>query len=318
MTEGAIGTQENNPNYNYLWSHYNYVLTDAQKQEGGFYYSFDYSQVHFTVLNTNDVETVIVNKEKVTRLGQAQYDWLKDDLKNSDKTYKVVLMHKSLYSEGSHSYDYDVVGMRAQLTPVFADNGVSLVIAGHDHVYNETFYLDRDGNKIETNANGKNEIAVGNGTLYVTMGTMGEKFYNWVENEQILTNVGTDLHTKDSHLSDPTFGKLVFDGKKLYYYGYQYLRDNSEIKSIAKGKDGLSAGAIAGIVIACVAVVAGAVVAVILILKRKKNTPVKATEASVDTFNEEPKTEVAQAESTTEAEPEVAEKEADENEKNEE
>lgn len=275
VTEGAMGTKDNNPNYNYLWSHYNLELAEEQTQKGGFYYSFDYSKVHFIVLNTNDVETVAVDGQNVTGLASAQYDWLKADLEKNSSSYKVVLMHKSLYSEGSHSYDNDVVGMRAQLTPLFADCGVNLVIAGHDHVYNETFYLDRDGNKVKTNANGKNEIVVGNGTLYVTMGTMGEKFYNWVENDKVLTSTGTDLHNKDSHLSDPTFGKLVFDGDKLYYYGYQYLRDNQEIKSIAKAKSGLSAGAIAGIVIACVAAAAGITVAVILIVKRKKNSPVK-------------------------------------------
>lgn len=259
VTDGAYGTDGNNENYNYLYSHFNYGLPVDQQQEGGFYYSFDYSGVHFTVLNTNDIDAE-------NKLGEEQYNWLVKDLTDTNKAYKVVLMHKSLYSEGSHSFDKDVVGMRAQLTPLFAEKGVALVIAGHDHTYNETFYLDKDGKKVKTNANGKSEIKNGNGTMYLTMGTMGEKFYNWVENDKVPTNVGTKLH-KDKTLSDPTFGKLVFDGEKLYYYGYQYIRETGKIVEI---KNGLSAGAIAGIVIACVAAAAGITVAVILIVKKKK------------------------------------------------
>ena len=167
-------------------------------------------------------------------LGKTQYDWLVKDLTDTSKKYKVVIMHKSLYSEGSHSYDKDVVGMRAQLTPLFAEKGVNLVLAGHDHVYNETFYLDGNGNKISTNANGKNEIST-KGTLYVTMGTLGEKFYNYVDNPDVPTNTGESLHTDDGKLADPTFGKLVFDGEKLYYYGYQYVREYSSDGSFSGG-----------------------------------------------------------------------------------
>ena len=221
--------------YNYLWSHFNYELTSAQTQKSGFYYSFDYSDVHFVVLNTNDIEvTENADGNDTYGLGKTQYDWLVKDLTDTSKKYKVVIMHKSLYSEGSHSYDKDVVGMRAQLTPLFAEKGVNLVLAGHDHVYNETFYLDGNGNKISTNANGKNEIGT-KGTLYVTMGTLGEKFYNYVDNPSVPTNTGESLHTDDGKLADPTFGKLVFDGEKLYYFGYQYVREYSSDGSFSGG-----------------------------------------------------------------------------------
>lgn len=221
--------------YNYLWSHFNYELTSAQTQKSGFYYSFDYSDVHFVVLNTNDIEvTENADGNDTYGLGKTQYEWLVKDLTDTSKKYKVVIMHKSLYSEGSHSYDKDVVGMRAQLTPLFAEKGVNLVLAGHDHVYNETFYLDGNGNKISTNANGKNEIGT-KGTLYVTMGTLGEKFYNYVDNPSVPTNTGESLHTDDGKLADPTFGKLVFDGEKLYYYGYQYVREYSSDGAFSGG-----------------------------------------------------------------------------------
>ncbi len=223
---GGVSANAYTDEYNYLQFHYNYPLTAQQKQLTGFYYSFDYSGVHFTVINSSDIED--------NKLHSTQYQWLVNDLKNTTKQHKVIIMHKSLYSEGSHSYDKDVVGMRAQLTPLFAENGVSLVIAGHDHTYTETFYLDANGKKILTNANGKNEIS-GKGTLYLTMGTFGEKFYNRIENPLVKSNTGWNLH-KDGKLADPVFGKLSFDGEKLYYYGYQYLRTYNEDGSLKGGE----------------------------------------------------------------------------------
>ncbi|NCA92396.1 metallophosphoesterase family protein [bacterium] len=222
---GGVSANANTDEYNYLQFHYNYVLSAQQNELTGFYYSFDYSGVHFTVLNTSDIVD--------DKLSNTQYQWLLNDLKNTTKK-KVVIMHKSLYSEGSHSYDKDVVGMRAQLTPVFAENGVSLVIAGHDHTYTETFYLDANGKKILTNANSKNVIS-DKGTMYLTMGTFGEKFYNLVENPLVKSSTGWNLHS-DGKLADPVFGKLSFDGDKLTYYGYQYLRTYNEDGSLKGGE----------------------------------------------------------------------------------
>ncbi len=265
--------------YNYMWTHYNYDTDNVDNT--GFYYSFDYGKVHFVVLNTNDIETVESkdengNKVKTTQLAKDQYEWLLEDLQGSTADYKVVVMHKSLYSEGSHSYDKDVMGMRAQLTPIFAENGVNLVLAGHDHVYNETFYLDKDGNKVNTDANGKNEIGK-EGTLYVTMGCAGEKFYNFVDNDTIHTNSGVGLHDKDSHLSDPTFGKLVYDGEKLYYYGYEYVREFDEngnlvggtAVEIAKGgNDLVGIVTLAAVAVVLVASIVGGIITAVV--KKKK------------------------------------------------
>jgi len=277
---GGVSENAAVQDYNYLYTHYNYALPDSQQALSGFYYSFDYGKVHFAVINTNDIETVkqkdaTTKKEtSVKQLGKAQYDWLSEDLEKSEADYKVVVMHKSLYSEGSHSYDSDVVGMRAQLTPLFAEKGVNLVISGHDHVYNETYYIDADGKKVNTDANGKNEIGK-EGTLYVTMGCMGEKFYNFVDNKEIDTATGVSLH-KNGHLADPTYGKLVYDGEKLYYYGYQYIREFDEDGNLIGGnsveiKKGGSdlVGIIVVSSIAGVAVIV-IVIGIIVAVKKKK------------------------------------------------
>lgn len=222
MSENAVVS-----NYNYLYSHFNYKLPASQVCENGFYYSFDYQDVHFTVLNTNDIED--------NKLSTNQQDWLVNDLEANKDKIKVVIMHKSLYSAGSHSYDNEVIGMRAQLTPIFAESGVSLVIAGHDHTYTETYYLDGEGNKILSFDNGKYDLG-SKGTLYLTMGAMCEKFYNYVENPDVTINTGKNLHKDEGHLKDPVFGKLVYDGEKLSYQGYQYLRQFNENGDVIGGE----------------------------------------------------------------------------------
>lgn len=198
--------------YNYLFNYYN-VNHAEQDASAGMYYSFDYSGVHFTVLNTNDLEDN-------GSLSKAQTQWLKNDLASTEKTYKVVIMHKGLYSSGSHITDTDVKALRKQLTSVFAENGVSLVLSGHDHTYSESYYLDANGEVVENELTGKAEVGTGKGVLYITLGTFGDKFYNYVESEDIPLEYGKDLHKPA--LNNPTFGKLVYKDGKLYYYGYQY------------------------------------------------------------------------------------------------
>lgn len=211
--------------YNYLLSHF--ALSYPQQDDTtGAYYSFDYSGVHFTVLNTNDYD-------EEGYLGKAQTEWLIDDLQNTDKAYKVVMMHKSIYSVGSHTNDFEVVAMREQLTKIFAENEVSLVLAGHDHTYTETAYVDAEGNVVENELTGKEEIGKGNGVLYITLGTFGDKYYNYVGNDEVPVDFGEKLH--DPALSNPTFGKLVYDGEKLYYIGYEYDIETGKITEIRSG-----------------------------------------------------------------------------------
>lgn len=216
-----------NEAYNYMLLHYNLSYPQQAETVGtGAYYSFDYSNVHFTVLNTNDYDE--------NGLGAAQLEWLKADLDNTTKQFKVVLMHKGLYSSGSHSLDTEVVAMRAQLTPIFSEKGVHIVLSGHDHTYSETYYLDKSGKIVETDATGKTKIG-DEGTLYVTLGCFGDKFYNYVENENVPVEFGKDLHNPT--LSKPTFGKLTYDGTNLYYTGYEYDSATATVSALRPAAD---------------------------------------------------------------------------------
>ena len=197
----------------------NFVLPNIPEQdlESGVYYSYDYNGVHFTVLNTNDDED--------DKLGEAQINWMIDDISSSDAKWKIVVLHKALYSNGSHYDDGDVEGMRAQLGALLPYLGVDMVLQGHDHVYLRTDVLNANS-VMPTKTGTKTYNGVEyltkynpNGTIYSICGTSGVKVY----------------HTKDAGATDEKFPRaeaivdvensmfsaITVDGDTLYYNAYE-------------------------------------------------------------------------------------------------
>lgn len=216
------GNHENNTGA--MARYFNYTENkDGNVQAiSGEYYSFDYANAHFVVLNTNDATS--------DGLGAEQLAWLKNDLANTNAKWKFVLMHKSLYSAGSHAFDGEVIAMRTQLTKLFAENGVNVVFGGHDHSYTETYLVDKDG-KVVDKTDGKGVRYTGDGVMYITLGTLGTKFYNYRENDMT-----TDKFNKDgsilSTLDSQTFGKVVVSGDTITYTGYYFNRSTGKIDEI--------------------------------------------------------------------------------------
>lgn len=216
------GNHENNTGA--MGRYFNYTENkDGNVQAiSGEYYSFDYANAHFTVLDTNDATS--------DGLGAEQLAWLKNDLANTNAKWKFVLMHKSLYSAGSHAFDGEVIAMRTQLTKLFAENGVNVVFGGHDHTYTETYLVDKDG-KVVDKTDGKGVRYTGDGVMYITLGTLGTKFYTYREN-----NMTTDKFNKDgsvlSTLDSQTFGKVVVSGDTITYTGYYFNRSTGKIDEI--------------------------------------------------------------------------------------
>ncbi len=218
------GNHENNTGA--MGRYFNYTaLKDGEAQAiTGEYYSFNYANAHFTVLDTNDATK--------DGLGQEQLAWLENDLKSTNAKWKFVLMHKSLYSAGSHATDAEVVAMRGQLVKLFAENGVHMVFAGHDHTYTTTMLVDKDGKAVDKTDN-KGVRYTGDGVLYITLGTLGTKFYTYKENDTTTDKFNKDnsvLNTLDSQ----TFGKVRVEGDTLTFTGYYYNRDTKQIEVIGE------------------------------------------------------------------------------------
>lgn len=190
-----------------------------QDEESGVYYSYDYNGVHFTVLNTNDIED--------DKLGKEQLEWLKNDIKNSDAQWKMVVLHKALYSNGSHYDDGDVEGMRKQLGALLPYLGVDLVLQGHDHVYLRTDALNANAvvpSKTENvTYNGLDyEMKINpRGTIYSICGTSGVKIYKTKDVEATDKSFPRAEAIVDSEYS--MFSAITVEGNELYYNAYQVV-----------------------------------------------------------------------------------------------
>lgn len=199
---------------NPIVSHFNLANVPAgQDLSSGVYYSYVYKNATFVVLNTNDLAAD-------ESLSQAQYDWAYDTLANAGTQWKIVLMHKSPYSNGPHQSDSDVAAIRSQIDALAAACDVDLVLSGHDHVYNRTPFLSRgeaqDVAKETQTYEGQNyETALNpNGTAFVIAGTAGVKNYVQTPSADIPSEVALDLAV-------PVYSGITIDGDHLYYQAYK-------------------------------------------------------------------------------------------------
>lgn len=199
---------------NPIVSHFNLAnVPQGQDLATGVYYSYVYKNATFVVLNTNDLAAD-------ESLSQAQYDWAYSTLSNANTKWKIVLMHKSPYSNGPHQSDSDVIAIRSQIDNLAAACDVDLVLSGHDHVYNRTPFLMRGEEQdvdVETQTyKGANyETALNpNGTAFVIAGTCGVKNYAQDTTGGIPSEVSRDL-------SVPVYSGITIDGDHLYYRAYK-------------------------------------------------------------------------------------------------
>lgn len=132
--------------------------TESVQTNNGVNYSFDYGNVHFAVVNTNDMIAI----------SNAQLNWLRNDMNSTDKDWKVVLMHKSPYSLGKDIKWPDACYLQESLAAVCDETNVDLVMSGHDHMYVRTKPLN--DNSVTTQENG---------TTYILAGTAGSKRYEF-------------------------------------------------------------------------------------------------------------------------------------------
>lgn len=118
----AIGNHERNAHW-----FYDYVSFPPPEN----YYSFDYGNTHFIVLDTNPYTPY--------QSRSAQYQWLENDLRSKKArkaTWVLVFAHQPPYSEGWDSPLYDGEwDIRDALMPLFERHGVDIMFAGHTHDY---------------------------------------------------------------------------------------------------------------------------------------------------------------------------------------
>lgn len=124
-------------------------------------YSFDYGDVHFSILDSQAGE----EKQFVPNMLELQQVWLEQDLRVTDKPWKIVFIHRPPYHNRPRAGDEH---LRAAFVPILDKYHVDAVFAGHDHVYVRSYPLR--GGKVAAGHSG--------GTVYVTTGRSGTKTYS--------------------------------------------------------------------------------------------------------------------------------------------
>lgn len=205
------------------WFRNQFPVSAAEPSLGltGDYYSFDYGNAHFAVLNTNDMFPMT----------SAQVNWLRNDMRASDADWKIVMMHRSLYSAGKNYNKPDTMIMHNRLVPVMDELGIDLVLAGHDHMYFRTKQMLGDQAQetayIQEVYNGETVTFADNpqGTTYVLPNTAGTKRYPvHTETFQKALDAGEVVMQPGR----PVFAGITIDGDKLIYNAYAYDIDGTK------------------------------------------------------------------------------------------
>ncbi len=103
------------------------------------YYSFDYGNIHFISLNSEEVSWSLNDDNEMI-------DWLKQDLENTEQDWIIVFWHQPPHSKGTHDSDdfWEVImqGMRTNIAPILENYGVDLIMNGHSHVYERSYLIN--------------------------------------------------------------------------------------------------------------------------------------------------------------------------------
>ena len=98
-------------------------------------YSFDHKNAHFVA-----IDTAIFNS--FHSIGQAQLNWLKEDLEKNNKSIIFIFGHDPVYTVYNHkgsSLD-KYAAQRDELWGIFKQRKVSVYFCGHEHLYNRSIH----------------------------------------------------------------------------------------------------------------------------------------------------------------------------------
>ena len=180
---------------------------DREKYQNQFY-SFDYGDVHFVVLNTQSQELADFEPS----LDEDEVAWFKEDMAKTTKKWKIVLMHKDPLQYGFANRPQpreEGFSPEGRLwMPLFAQYGVDAVLSAHLHTYRDRGHI-RNFQRDES------------GPLYLITGVAGNVQYPglWKQHsldEYVAPQPETDNYmTLEATDDSLTFRSFLPDGQLL-------------------------------------------------------------------------------------------------------
>jgi len=144
------------------------------------YYSFDYQNVHFTVMSDYVPDEI----------GSEQYIFVQNDLAKAaadpNIDWIVIVHHDQQYASTAHTLLSRANKWKEAYHPLFEQYNVDLVLQGHQHNYQRTYPVkynsDKPVNPIITDRN-TNTYNNPEGQIFLTVGTGGVNLQNLKENK---------------------------------------------------------------------------------------------------------------------------------------
>ncbi len=168
----AMGNHDykGDPRYLTFKSRFNTPANGPGGDLDGTAYWFEYGDAFFAVLNTEAVPIAAIKTNLEKELA-----WLEGAVRKTTKKWKIVAFHAGPYSSNHDGTPIkDIAAARLEAMKI------DLVLTGHDHLY------------LRTSMKGDQKVKPGEGTTYVTGGTVGNKYYNWLERSKPFTEVKAD------------------------------------------------------------------------------------------------------------------------------
>ncbi len=160
---------------NETFKHFHIKMPTQVDTKLGFFYTFDYCNARFIMLNTNRLSSNCLTDDQLV--------FLKSALKNNNKKWTIVAMHNPMYSVGSYgantSKNQIAVALKNQLTELFYNSGVDLVLQGHDHQYFKSYPIKAvdtvdKSHEVRTIGGIKYDVNP-KGTIYAMSGASGDQ-----------------------------------------------------------------------------------------------------------------------------------------------
>lgn len=153
----AVGNHEYHAPNRDAWPYFKYFGNAAGKYGKG-YYSYNLGSWHLIALNSQ-ICSVDENCES-----SEQANWLKKDLETNKNKCTIAYMHHPLFSAGANRGEPAILPLWRTLY----ENGVDIVLAGHDHNYERFSPMTPEG-KLDKNF-GIRSFVVGTGGLLTGFG----------------------------------------------------------------------------------------------------------------------------------------------------